>query len=145
MGENVPGRAAVKIDFERPGIPHAAIVLQPDLFKDGEKYICALRRDAEFPVLGYGATPEQAVQDWDNHVHERIKHATEDDRLASFIVARLSKWGHEQEATHELMKKEKTSHGPGVGGLKESGIKNDDLPSIQHSSNESSVDGSDFR
>ncbi len=81
----IPQEMKVDIDFERPGIPYTAEVLQPVLFKDTNRYCCILGPDPQAGIFGCGQTPEEALQDWDKQLTQRIEQARPDDKLLLFV------------------------------------------------------------
>ena len=87
----VPNEMKVEIDFERPGVPYTANILQPVLFKEGNSYCCVLGPDRQRGIFGCGETPEQALQDWDKHLTERVEQDAPGDELISFVNENLSK------------------------------------------------------
>jgi len=80
-----PENLKLDIDFERPGIPLSATILQPVLFKDGNDYCCVYGANIENGISGRGETPEKALQDWDKNLEARRKNAPANDELAQFI------------------------------------------------------------
>lgn len=97
---NVAEKAKIPVDFQRPGMPMTANLLQPVIFKDGDNYCCALGSSAESGVLGFGKTPEQAAQDWDRNLTDRMSLATPGDELVEEIKTILQRHAAEHPASH---------------------------------------------
>jgi hypothetical protein len=85
----VPKEIEVQIDFKGPAIPYRAGILHPVVFKDGKNYCCVLGPDLDDGVFGFGESPEQALQDWDKNLTERIELAGEGDELVSYVNNQL--------------------------------------------------------
>lgn len=79
----IPAKMKVEIDYERPGIPSTANLLQPVLFKEGHTYCCVLGPGIQEGIVGFGETPEEAIQDWDINLSQRIKHAGVNDYVTA--------------------------------------------------------------
>lgn len=82
---NTAGRVEIHVDFQSPGMPLTANLLQPSIYKDGDSYSCAFGSDLKDGVYGYGATPEQAAQHWDKNLTERMASAQPGDELVEEI------------------------------------------------------------
>lgn len=80
--------AVVQPDFE---LPRAADVLQPVLFQESNQYCCLLGPDPQAGVFGCGTTAQEAVNDWEQHLKDRVNNAGKSDKLAGQIVDELNK------------------------------------------------------
>ncbi|MCR6722651.1 MAG: hypothetical protein NVV59_20675 [Chitinophagaceae bacterium] len=92
---NTAGKIEIPVDFQRPGMPLTANLLQPSIYKDGGNYTCAFGSELKDGVYGHGATPEQAAQDWDRNLTERMASAQPDDDLVKEIRRILQQHGAE--------------------------------------------------
>ncbi|RZM08379.1 MAG: hypothetical protein EOO88_50320 [Pedobacter sp.] len=69
------------VDFDRPGMPYTATVLQPTVFKQNEKYFCSWGEQLDSAIMGTGETPEQAVQEWDQQLTRRLSEKFSSDSI----------------------------------------------------------------
>jgi hypothetical protein len=91
---DLPDNMKVKIDFSDQSVPASVKVLKPLLFVDGNSYCCVLGEDPQAGVFGCGVTAHEALQDWDNHLKERIA-SRENDELTPYIKNTLEKAANE--------------------------------------------------
>jgi len=54
-----------KIDYNSPNIPVSVKELKPRIYKEGTNWCVSSAEDIAGGILGYGATPEQAMEDFD--------------------------------------------------------------------------------
>jgi hypothetical protein len=54
-----------KIDYNSPNIPASVKELKPTIYKEGINWCVSSDEDIAGGILGYGVTPEQAMQDFD--------------------------------------------------------------------------------
>jgi hypothetical protein len=144
---SVPKEMEVNIDFDRPGIPYTANVLRPILFIDAQNFCCVLGPDPQEGVFGCGSTPEEALQDWDKHLFERVEQARPGDELVSFVKHNLIKPRHEATDHRGIIEESKRSR-----QLKttESTGDHDLEVTVEHqvrknTTDQSNADGSEFR
>jgi hypothetical protein len=81
---------AVNLDFNSADVPDTAKKLRPALFMNGNTYCCMLGPDLEAGVVGYGSSPQEALNDWNKHLQERIATPRTNDEIAQEIVDRLN-------------------------------------------------------
>ena len=145
----IPADIKINIDFKRPGIPFTADVLQPVIFKDGDKYGCVLGPDINTGISGFGDSPEKAIQEWDENLSRRIKLEGENDRVIKDAVEKLKE--HEvANSTAEIGKPEykeaiihtATSEPQEENNKDESAEKRS---SRKYTADKSNIDGSEFR
>ncbi|WP_285011220.1 hypothetical protein [Pedobacter faecalis] len=79
--------AIVQPDFE---LPTAAEVLHPVLFKEGDQYCCLLGPDPQAGVFGCGTSAQEAVNDWEQELKDRVNNAGASDKLTSQIIEELN-------------------------------------------------------
>lgn len=79
----------VDFDFTRPEVNRTLKNLQPVVYKDGTAYNCLLGPDLERGILGTGATPEEAIYQWEKNLQQRIQEPAEDDEVAEFVIDTL--------------------------------------------------------
>ena len=61
-----------KIDYDSPNIPASVKELRPEIYKDGADWCVSSGEDLATAIFGRGATPEQAMQDFDaNYVRAK--------------------------------------------------------------------------
>lgn len=58
----------------------AASLLKPLVYKSGKAYSCEL-----LSVIGKGAKPEAAVQDWNDILKEHLSNANDDDEVVKHV------------------------------------------------------------
>jgi len=146
---NIPEALKVEIDFQRPGIPYAAQVLHPLLFKDGDNYCCILGPNLQEGVAGLGKTPEQAIQDWDKNLTQRIKLMGMDDGLAKEVKELLQKDAAERQ-TVEQNRRHPSRQLPATvtqdrPERNEQGVPADHLHGRRNTADQSNADGSEYR
>jgi hypothetical protein len=134
---NIPAKMKVEIDYERPGIPSTAKLLQPILFKEGHTYCCVLGPGIQEGIVGFGETPEQAIQDWDINLSQRMKHAGVND----YVTAEAKHILHQQAtgntgADRPVSPRQPAQ--PGEGGA-------NDTTSRKITADQTKTDGSEFR
>jgi hypothetical protein len=78
-----------KIDFSDPQLPAAVRILQPLVYKDGGSYCVILGPDPQEGVFGCGKTATEALNDWNEQLHERMAHSNENDEVANYIKKML--------------------------------------------------------
>ena len=83
---NVPEEVKIPINFSDESLPVSISAFRPLLFEEGEEFCCVLGPDAEIGIVGRGATPEEAMDDWDSNLKDRIKYHKPEDPVASYVV-----------------------------------------------------------
>lgn len=73
----------LEFDYSRPGVPHSAEVLRPDLIKEGGTYQCIWHSDETEAITGEGETPEEALQSWDKKIQAILEQSNRKDVLAT--------------------------------------------------------------
>jgi hypothetical protein len=81
----VPEEMVVHIDSSDLNIPGSVNALQPVVFHDGNSYCCLLGPDPQAGIFGCGSTVIDALQDWDNHLKERLSSSDENDEVAQYV------------------------------------------------------------
>jgi hypothetical protein len=146
---NVSKENALPINFQRPGIPYTADVLQPLVFKHGDDYCCVLGSDPQSGVVGYGRTPEQAIQNWDQLLTDRIETGGDDDLLVVYVKDALRNQAAGGQREGNVAKIEKGKETPGIKDAASEGHKLDitveDIPRRRNTTDQSNVDGSEYR
>ena len=146
---NVSKETALPVDFQRPGIPYTANVLQPLVFKHGDDYCCVLGGDPQSGVVGYGRTVEQALQNWDQLLADRIKIAGDDDPLVAYVKETLRAQGANEnaDANRSKVERAKTAAVTNVvaGGDRQLDNPAEDIPSRRNTTDQSNADGSEYR
>ncbi len=84
------GLDEIKIDYQSSSLPETVRKLKPALYKDGNSFCCLLGPDPQEGIFGCGETEEEALLDWDTHVKDRAIRHPYGDKIAEFIVAKLS-------------------------------------------------------
>ncbi len=72
------------IDIKKEGV---AAALDPTVFKDGNSYCCLLGSDPQSGVFGCGATPEEAIKDWEKNLRTHLTSAGDQDEVVKFVKA----------------------------------------------------------
>jgi hypothetical protein len=83
---SMKGLETVPVNFEQRDLPPSVKEFKPAVYKDGDSYCCILGPDPLAGVFGCGDTPEEALQDWDHQLKERIKEHEEGDPVAEYIM-----------------------------------------------------------
>jgi hypothetical protein len=86
---NVPDDQKLPVDYDSPELPNSVSIFRPLVFQDGDSVCVVLGPDPQGGVFGRGATDEEALNDWDNHLQDLIKYHKEDDELAQYILDTL--------------------------------------------------------
>ncbi|ACU60708.1 hypothetical protein [Chitinophaga pinensis] len=81
----IPADMQCAIDYGQPELPRAIRELHPVLFKEGDSYCCLLGPDPQAGIFGCGATPGEALTDWDEHLRERMKTPDANDEVAAYV------------------------------------------------------------
>jgi hypothetical protein len=79
----------VDYDFTKPEVNRTLKNLQPVVYKNGESYNCLLGPDLETGIVGMGASPEEAIYNWERNLQQRIQHPAEDDEVSEFVIDTL--------------------------------------------------------
>lgn len=82
---NVPDDWKIPVDFDDPALPDSVKNLRPLVYQEGEDFCCVLGPDPQEGVFGCGPSVEEALNDWDAHVKDRVKYHKDDDEVARFI------------------------------------------------------------
>lgn len=144
---DAPEESKIEIDFDRPGIPYTASLLQPVLFKNGNKYCCIWGPDLEKAIVGFGESPEKAIQDWDHVLAKRVDMLKADDMVGMEAKDLLLKHviGSQPKHSKTSQVKEDTPHSITTDKLHGTTAKKSaqDLPSQKNTTNQSNNDGSE--
>jgi len=88
---SMDGLEVVDINYEDQTLPAAVRGFRPAVWKETNTadelagYCCLLGPDPAAGIFGCGDTPQQALDDWTTHFHQRLKNASPDDELAQEI------------------------------------------------------------
>jgi len=55
----------INVDFTGKNVPASVKNFMPDVYRDGDRFICLLGSD-QYAVCGEGASVEEAMHAWDN-------------------------------------------------------------------------------
>ncbi|GGH64391.1 hypothetical protein HNQ91_002314 [Filimonas zeae] len=87
---NLDGLEVISVDYENDNLPKAVKELRPAVYKDGTDYCAIIGPDPQAGVSGCGATPADALNDWNAKLPERISSPKPDDELAQEMTDALS-------------------------------------------------------
>jgi hypothetical protein len=62
----------LSVDFVGEQVPDSVKNFMPDVYKDGDRYVCVLGSEPN-SVTGEGATVEEAMNSWDKAYREKKK------------------------------------------------------------------------
>ena len=60
----------ISLDYTHADVPQSARNFMPDVYRDGDRFICVLGIEPD-AVTGQGATIEEALKDWDRAYQEK--------------------------------------------------------------------------
>jgi len=60
----------IRVDFTEKLVPASVKNFMPDIYRDGDRFICVLGSD-QYAVSGEGASIEEAMEAWDNAYHSK--------------------------------------------------------------------------
>ncbi|MFT3704801.1 MAG: hypothetical protein QM802_20720 [Agriterribacter sp.] len=63
----------VLVDYSRADLPDTAKNFMPDVYRDGEQFLCVLRSEAGPLILGSGTTLEKALMDWSRSFEQKFR------------------------------------------------------------------------
>jgi hypothetical protein len=78
-----------KIDFSDTNLPLMVRILQPLVYKDGDGICVVFGPNPTDGIFGCGKTANEALNDWDTHLKERIKNPAADDEVANYIIKKI--------------------------------------------------------
>jgi hypothetical protein len=81
----LPEEMKENIDYSDMNLPVSVRVLRPLVFKDGDSFCVVLGPDLQEGVFGCGKTANEALNDWNIHLKERMEQGDENDELANYI------------------------------------------------------------
>ncbi len=55
----------IRVDFSNPELPSSVRNFMPDMYRNGDSYLCILGTEPDRLVIGTGATVMRALEDWD--------------------------------------------------------------------------------
>jgi len=82
---NVPEDWKVAVNYDDPQLPKSVRTFRPMVYCEGENFCVLLGPDPQEGVYGCGATVEEALNDWDVQLKDRIQYHKEEDEVATFI------------------------------------------------------------
>ncbi|UYQ94534.1 hypothetical protein MKQ68_05445 [Chitinophaga horti] len=62
----------IPFDFRPEDMIPAVRSFEPVLYRQGNLYYCLLGADADNGILGFGATPRQAIADWEHKLRSNM-------------------------------------------------------------------------
>lgn len=65
-------------------------LLKPVVFEDDKLFCCCLGPDVRIGIKGFGHTPQEAIEDWEISLKQRIKQPFNNDELARSVIAILT-------------------------------------------------------
>ena len=86
---NVPDDWKVAVDYNDPQLPKSVKALRPLVYQEGEDFCVVLGPDPQEGVYGCGHTVEEALNDWDVQLKDRVQYHKEEDEVARFIEDQL--------------------------------------------------------
>lgn len=86
---DVAEEAKYLVDFEDKNLSKAVRVFQPLVYMAGETFCVMLGPDAESGVFGKGISLEDALQEWETQLKDRIRFHKEEDEVANYIIDTL--------------------------------------------------------
>lgn len=70
-------------------LPRSFKEFNPVVFRQDNRYCCILGPDPQSGVFGCGATPEEAVRDWDKQLKALVDNHADDDPVAQYVLDTL--------------------------------------------------------
>ena len=61
----------IKVDFSDESLPEAVRNFMPDVYRNGDGYLCILGSEPDSLIVGTGITVIKALEDWDKSYRER--------------------------------------------------------------------------
>lgn len=74
----------VKVDFTDGSFSREVKDLRPLIFKDKDIFCVVLGPDPQEGIFGCGTTVQNALEDWTNHLKERLTTAETEDQVAAY-------------------------------------------------------------
>jgi len=87
---NVSEEQKVGFDFSRFRLPRYVGEFQPLLFKEGDSYCAVLGPNPQSGIFGCGATPEDALVDWNDHLLEGLRHPDLNDPVMRYVIETIN-------------------------------------------------------
>lgn len=69
---------------------NAAQALRPVVYVEGDKYCCLLGPNPRDGVFGCGNTPDEALNNWEQHLKDRLQNPGEDDYIVNYVMHVIS-------------------------------------------------------
>jgi hypothetical protein len=86
---DLPEEMKEKIDFSDVNLPLTVRILKPLVYKDGDSFCVVFGPNPTEGVYGCGETANEALNDWNEHVKERIKNPELNDEVANYIIKEI--------------------------------------------------------
>jgi hypothetical protein len=83
---NLATGSPVRLDFRMNELPISVKLFRPQLFQDDQGYYCLFGPDTDAGISGYGNTREEALDNWDMRLKERIRTRNTDDEVAQYAL-----------------------------------------------------------
>jgi hypothetical protein len=76
MNTELSGKKLFEPDYQSSSIPESVRIWKPVVYEDGDSFRCRFAEPPWSYILGCGATPEQAMEDWDRDLHREMELVT---------------------------------------------------------------------
>lgn len=86
---DMDGLEVIPFDYNNAGLPAEVRTLKPALYKDGNAVCCVLGPDPQEGIFGCGDNPEEALEDWENHLKDRLANHPPGDDVAESVIRML--------------------------------------------------------
>jgi hypothetical protein len=85
----LPDEMKETIDYYDVSLPLTVRVLKPLLYRDGDSFCVVLGPNPQEGVYGCGKTVNEALNDWNIHLSERINTPAANDEVANYIMKEI--------------------------------------------------------
>lgn len=75
----------MQVNFNEPGLPENARLLQPLVWQDESSYCVLLGSDPQKGVFGCGDTIAAALRNWNQHLQQKLAAEKNSNTIAQFI------------------------------------------------------------
>ncbi|WP_443943899.1 hypothetical protein ACJVDH_13320 [Pedobacter sp. AW1-32] len=83
---NVNEERKIDFDFSNFRLPKYVQEFQPLLYKDGGEYYAVLGPDLTKGITGHGASPEDALIDWTDHLSAQLRKPDMENPVMQFVM-----------------------------------------------------------
>ena len=88
---NTSGLDVITVDYTSADLSAEVRLLKPALYKDGDAVCCIFGPDPQEGIFGCGHSPEEALQDWENHLKDRLINHPYGDPVAESVIHMLDR------------------------------------------------------